>query len=127
MSLKNGKSYPASQTSQAYLSLSAFPSWTLQEEGLCQSIQNAVDIFLDPQDILWILDTGIVSTLEEPIRKCPPKVVAISAKTGKVRVQYSIKKFLIQKNSNKNKLTIKKIAQDKYAVRFLFYDETNKK
>ncbi|KDR24273.1 hypothetical protein L798_06733, partial [Zootermopsis nevadensis] len=64
--------------------ITPFPCWSLQEEGNCQALQSAVDIFLDAQDILWVLDVGIVNTLEQPIRRCPPKIVAISAKTGKV-------------------------------------------
>ncbi|XP_001603573.1 major royal jelly protein 1 [Nasonia vitripennis] len=65
-------------------SLSPFPCWTFQEEGNCAALQSVVDIFLDPQGILWALDTGIVNSLEEPVRKCPPKVVAINVKSGKV-------------------------------------------
>ncbi|XP_066592039.1 dopaminechrome tautomerase [Prorops nasuta] len=64
--------------------LAPFPCWSLQEEGTCSALQNVVDLFLDPQDILWILDTGVVNTLQEPIRKCPPKVVAFNIKTGKL-------------------------------------------
>ncbi|XP_011494305.1 PREDICTED: protein yellow [Ceratosolen solmsi marchali] len=65
-------------------SISPFPSWTFQEEGNCAALQSVVDLFLDPQGILWVLDTGIVNSLENPIRKCPPKVLAINARTGKV-------------------------------------------
>ncbi|XP_011639975.1 major royal jelly protein 1 [Pogonomyrmex barbatus] len=65
-------------------SLVAFPCWSLQEEGTCTAFQNVVDIYLDPQDILWVLDTGVVNSLEEAQRKCPPKVVALDVKTGKV-------------------------------------------
>ncbi|XP_012284415.1 protein yellow [Orussus abietinus] len=64
--------------------LSAFPCWSLQEEGSCNALQNVVDTFLDPQDVLWVLDTGVVNVLDEPVRKCPPKVVAINMKTGKL-------------------------------------------
>ncbi|XP_046470646.1 major royal jelly protein 1 [Neodiprion pinetum] len=64
--------------------LTAFPCWSMQEEGTCSAFQNAVDLFLDPQDILWVLDTGVVMTLEEPVYRCPPKVVAINVKTGKI-------------------------------------------
>lgn len=64
--------------------LSPFPCWSLQEEGTCSALQNVVDIFLDPQDVLWVLDTGVVNTLEQSERKCPPKVVALDIKTGKV-------------------------------------------
>ncbi|PSN37918.1 hypothetical protein C0J52_12245 [Blattella germanica] len=62
----------------------AFPCWTLQEEGNCQALQSVVDIFLDNQDILWVLDIGIVHTLENPVKRCPPKVMALNVKTGKV-------------------------------------------
>jgi len=66
-------------------SLWAFPCWSLQEEGTCSALQNVVDLFLDPQEVLWVLDTGVINSLEQPERKCPPKVVALNVKTGKVR------------------------------------------
>uniref|UniRef100_A0A0C9S0B6 MRJP1_3 protein n=1 Tax=Fopius arisanus TaxID=64838 RepID=A0A0C9S0B6_9HYME len=65
-------------------SVSPFPCWSIQEEGNCAALQSVVDIFLDAQDILWALDTGIVNTLTQPVRRCQPKVVAFSVKTGKV-------------------------------------------
>lgn len=68
---------------------SPFPCWSIQEEGNCDALQSAVDIVLDVQDILWVLDAGIVNTLEQPVRRCAPKVVAINVKTGKVSCQNS--------------------------------------
>ena len=64
--------------------LTPFPCWSIQEEGNCAALQSVVDLFLDPQNILWVLDSGIINSLEEPIHQCPPKVVAINVKTGKV-------------------------------------------
>lgn len=64
--------------------LEPYPSWAMQEEGDCDALQSAVDLVLDPQDILWVLDTGIVNTLEQPVRRCSPKVVAIDTKSNKV-------------------------------------------
>ncbi|KAH0954912.1 hypothetical protein HN011_011618 [Eciton burchellii] len=64
--------------------MTPFPCWAIQEEGNCQALQSVVDIVLDIQDILWVLDVGIVNTLEQPVRRCPPKVVGINVKTGKV-------------------------------------------
>lgn len=63
---------------------SPFPCWNMQEEGNCKALQSVVDLVVDQNEIIWVLDTGIVNTLDTPIRKCPPKVVAISAKTGKI-------------------------------------------
>lgn len=61
-----------------------FPCWAIQEEGNCQALQSVVDLVLDIQEILWVLDVGIVNTLEQPVRRCPPKVVGINVKSGKV-------------------------------------------
>ncbi|XP_076169818.1 L-dopachrome tautomerase yellow-g2 isoform X2 [Ptiloglossa arizonensis] len=61
-----------------------YPCWSAQEEGTCTALQNAVDLYLDPQNILWVLDTGVVDSLEEPVRKCPPKVMAFNVNTGKL-------------------------------------------
>lgn len=67
-----------------------YPCWSLQEEGTCTALQNVVDLYLDPQNILWILDTGVVDTLDEPVRKCPAKVLAIDVTTEKVKYHYHL-------------------------------------
>lgn len=67
-----------------HTTLTPFPCWSMQEEGNCQALQSVVDLVVDSNEILWVLDVGVVNTLETPIRKCPPKVIAFSAKTGKV-------------------------------------------
>lgn len=76
--------------------LTPFPCWSMQEEGNCQSLQSVVDIVADRNNIVWALDVGIVNTLETPIRRCPPKVVAISTKTGKVLKTISLEKLVTQ-------------------------------
>ncbi len=67
-----------------HTTLVPFPCWSMQEEGNCQAFQSVVDLYIDNNNILWVLDVGIVQTLEDPVRRCPPKVVAISLKTKKV-------------------------------------------
>lgn len=64
--------------------LTPFPCWSQQEEGVCSALQSVVDIFIDPQDVLWVLDVGVVNTLGSPVRRCPPKIQAFSLKTGKL-------------------------------------------
>ncbi|KAJ1527762.1 hypothetical protein ONE63_007717 [Megalurothrips usitatus] len=61
-----------------------WPCWSVQEEGNCEALQNVVDLFLDVNDILWVLDVGIVNTLDNPTRRCAPKVVGFNIKTGKL-------------------------------------------
>ncbi|XP_075231802.1 dopaminechrome tautomerase-like [Lycorma delicatula] len=64
--------------------VSPFSCFPIHEEGNPDAIQNAVDIFLDAQDILWVLDVGVVNTLEQPVRRGPPRVWAFDVKTGKL-------------------------------------------
>lgn len=64
--------------------LEPFPCWALQEEGNCNALQNVVDIFVDGNNVLWILDTGITNTLEQPVRRCGPKIVAVNLADGNI-------------------------------------------
>lgn len=62
-----------------------FPCWSMQEEGKCSALQSVVDLVLDGSDLLWVLDTGVVQTLEdEPVQTCPPKVMAFNVRNGKL-------------------------------------------
>lgn len=74
--------------------LTPFPCWSVQEEGNCLALQSVVDIYIDSHEIIWALDIGIVNTLETPIRKCPPKIVALSAKTNKILKTISLEDFV---------------------------------
>lgn len=72
------------KTGACEATLVPWPCWSMQEEGNCNSLQSVVDIFLDQNKILWVLDAGVVNTLEQPVRKCPPKVIAFDARTGNI-------------------------------------------
>lgn len=62
-----------------------FPCWSMQEESKCSALQSVVDLTLDASDILWVLDASVIHTLEdEPTQNCPPKVLALNTKNGKV-------------------------------------------
>ncbi|XP_011881011.1 PREDICTED: major royal jelly protein 1 [Vollenhovia emeryi] len=82
-----------------------FPCWAIQEEGNCEALQNVVDLVLDIQEILWVLDVGIVNTLEQPVRRCPPKVVGIDVKSGKV-VKVIDVNFLVKPTSRLQYLSV---------------------
>lgn len=71
-----------------------YPCWSIQEEGNCDGIQSAVDIVLDQSETLWVLDSGIVNTLEQPVRRCAPKIVGISVKTGQVVKIIDVSQFV---------------------------------
>lgn len=98
--LKSGAPFTLGKVSmkrgQCSTSISPYPCWSLQEEGNCQALQSAVDIFLDPYDILWVLDVGLVNTLEQPVRRCPPKIVGISVKSGKVVQSIDLSNLIVQ-------------------------------
>lgn len=62
--------------------MTPFPCWAINEEGNCNALQSVVDMVLDPMDVLWVLDVGIVNTLEQPVLRCPPKIVGVNVKSG---------------------------------------------
>lgn len=98
--LKSGTPFTLGKISmkrgQCFTSVTPYPCWSLQEEGNCQALQSAIDIFLDPYDILWVLDVGLVNTLEQPVRRCPPKIVGINVKTGRVVQTIDLNNLIVQ-------------------------------
>lgn len=86
--LRSGVAATLVQTSMNNIGCQAglipFPCWSMQEEGNPDALQSVVDIFLGPHDILWVLDTGVVNTLESPVRRTPPKVIGFDVKTKKI-------------------------------------------
>lgn len=64
--------------------LSPYPRWSLHDDGDPNAIQNAVDMYLDPEGILWLLDSGLVDTAERPVRRAKPKILAVDVKIDKV-------------------------------------------
>jgi len=67
--------------------MTPYPCLSVQEQGKSGEVQNAVDLYLDAQEVLWVLDTGVVQTLDndaEPLRTGPPTVWAFDLNTRKV-------------------------------------------
>ncbi|XP_076259598.1 dopaminechrome tautomerase-like [Rhynchophorus ferrugineus] len=60
-----------------------FPSWSAQNYNDTDGLHSIVDIFVDLYGCLWTLNSGVINVLDNPIRKCPPKVVAYNLLTGK--------------------------------------------
>jgi len=57
---------------------------SVQEQGKSGEVQNAVDLYLDEQEVLRVLDTGFVQTLDkdaEPPMTGPPTVWAFDLNT----------------------------------------------
>ncbi|XP_015377458.1 PREDICTED: protein yellow-like [Diuraphis noxia] len=67
-----------------------YPCWALHDEGDPNAIQNAVDVYLDPTGVLWVLDSGLVNTMEQPVRRTQPRIFAIDVKTDKVVKQIDL-------------------------------------
>lgn len=74
--------------------LEPFSCWNIQEEGNCEAIQNAIDLVVDPLDRLWVLDLGICNTLEQPVRRCQPKLWGFSLETGEVMKTINLESYV---------------------------------
>ncbi|XP_075230454.1 dopaminechrome tautomerase-like [Lycorma delicatula] len=55
--------------------LEPFPSWDWQDVNNCSCLRNVHATEIDPEGILWIIDTGTVNELTIPNRICPPKLI----------------------------------------------------
>lgn len=85
------------KTDKCYLKTKAFPNWKTQQEGNCNAIQSAVDLYLDKNDKLWVLDAGTVDLMDRPSTKCPPKVVCIDMASRKVVKKIELSDFCAHK------------------------------
>ncbi|XP_041773239.1 protein yellow [Anopheles merus] len=66
-----------------YAHIKPYPCWAYQEEGNCNSLQSVIDLYVDVKRIAWVLDSGITNFLEQPIKRCPPKVYAFNLSNDK--------------------------------------------
>lgn len=74
---------------QCYNYVAPYPNLEINSMGDRESIINAVDIYTGRNRVFWVLDTGIVNTLEEePRRECEAKVLGIDF--GNKRVSFQI-------------------------------------
>ncbi|XP_063701407.1 protein yellow-like [Culicoides brevitarsis] len=68
-----------------------FPSWEMNEEGNCSAFQFVQGIAIDADGVMWVVDSGAVSTLIPERRRhtCPPKIVLLDLKrNGSVISRY---------------------------------------
>nr|ATU83036.1 secreted hypothetical protein [Pristhesancus plagipennis] len=73
------------------ISMEPFPNLKFQTEGDCECLQSAVDLYLDHEDILWVLDVGVTfSAHSQPTARCPPKVVGFNIHNGKAEKVISL-------------------------------------
>jgi hypothetical protein len=68
-----------------------YPRWSTHVEGDPDAVQNAVDMHLDPTGVLWLLDSGLVNTMERPVRRARPRIFAVDVKTDEVREARAIR------------------------------------
>lgn len=61
-----------------------YPCWSYHEEGNCDALQSVSDFKIDQNGLLWVLDTGIIYSMDNPTRTCGPKIVVFNARTKKV-------------------------------------------
>lgn len=74
--------------------LEPYPSWSIQEEGNCEAFQNAIDLVVDPVERMWVLDLGICNTLEQPVKRCDPKVWCLNLKARELVKTVNLKCFV---------------------------------
>ncbi|XP_065331594.1 protein yellow-like [Cloeon dipterum] len=65
--------------------LTPYPDWASQKVGQCQGLTSVFRVTTDECGRLWVLDTGIASSIQhEYTRVCPAKVLTFDLKTDKL-------------------------------------------
>ncbi|XP_075231801.1 major royal jelly protein 1-like [Lycorma delicatula] len=72
-----------------------YPSWEDHNVENCDAIRNAVDLYLDENDTLWVLDVGVINTLEEPENIAAPKVIGINPVTSKIKYSINLSNLIL--------------------------------
>lgn len=98
--------------------LAPYPSLSQHGEGDPDAVQNAVDMHLDPSGVLWVLDSGLVNTMEHPVRRAQPRIFAVDVKTDEVCMRGHGRIATGQKAlSGRTALGLKKVFQYNFNTR----------
>lgn len=79
---------------QFYNYVRPYPSLEKSVANDSESIINAVDICMGQNGILWVLDIGMVNTLEKSKKICGAKVLGIDYGNGRVSFVFVFRKVL---------------------------------
>lgn len=79
-----------------------FPNWETQNENRTDGLHSVVDLWIDPYGQLWVLDVGVVNTLDRPTRKNPSKVVVFNVKTGEKLKTLDLSGLVVQASRLQN-------------------------
>ncbi|XP_059470371.1 protein yellow-like [Neocloeon triangulifer] len=88
--------YPSQSSSPI---LNPYPNWEMNREGNCDGITSVYRVKVDECDRLWVLDTGLVNSLVDPKRICPPQVLTFDLKTDRVINRYRIPDSVLKSDS----------------------------
>lgn len=73
---------------QCYNYVRQFPTLEKSYEDNRKSILNAIDIYMGQNGILWVLDLGVINTLEEKLKpEYGPKILGIESGSGLVSIK----------------------------------------
>lgn len=79
-------------------SFEPYPCWSYQDEGNCDALQSVSDFKIDQNGLIWVLDTGIIYSMDNPTRTCGPKIVVFNASTKKVVRIINLDKLTVQQS-----------------------------
>ncbi|XP_063230614.1 protein yellow-like [Bacillus rossius redtenbacheri] len=87
--------------------LQAYPSWTWHRaEANCSGLISVYRVRADRCDRLWVLDSGVMTSLEDYRPVCPPKLLAFDMRTDRLLRSYEFPRSTLRPHSLLTNLVI---------------------
>ncbi|VVC34730.1 Six-bladed beta-propeller, TolB-like,Major royal jelly protein/protein yellow [Cinara cedri] len=99
---------------QCYNYVRPYPTLEKSLVGDHKSIVNAIDIYMGQNGILWVLDIGVINTLEEkPKRECEAKILGIESDSGRIIHTILLRSLICRVRSRLQYLVVEYISNDR--------------
>ncbi|KAK5640863.1 hypothetical protein RI129_009410 [Pyrocoelia pectoralis] len=109
--------------------LEAFPNWAFHDAGRgvnnsCDGLTSVYRIKLDTCGRLWVLDSGIMTSLEDFRRVCPPKIVIFDLNTDQVARTIIFPREVLRPSTLLTNLVIDESVQGTCDSAFVYISDT---
>ncbi|XP_043510818.1 protein yellow isoform X2 [Frieseomelitta varia] len=108
--------------------LHAYPSWDWHAAGRgdlnCSTLISVYRTKLDKCDRLWVVDSGVMTSIEDFRPVCPPKIMVFDSKTNQLTRQFTFPREVLRPNTLLTNMIIDDTAATTCDDVFLYISDT---
>nr|CAD7431437.1 unnamed protein product [Timema monikensis] len=79
--------------------LEPYPNWSWHQPGNCDAMTSVFRIAVDPCGRLWVLDSGVVDTVDTVKQACPPQILVFDLTTDALVWRYRLPEDQVKEGS----------------------------